>query len=138
MTNTKKGQDMVYDKIALLSQKGNEALITLMIIMIHCDNKVKLIEQERLDSALMSMNWKNQLSIDLFYQNMINKVRTARSNFSTDSLIKKSVNDISEELDKQTFLDLLQNICLFDKEISHQEINIINICTNQYLLQTAE
>lgn len=113
------------------SQKFNQALIQMAVLLYQVDRKVTLTEQEALDELIAKLEWQSPISLEAFKTEAIFVARKALDVGEGENLLRSLKQDLLFDADFA-----LETACFItgvDGERSEEEVEYLHILTHKIL-----
>jgi uncharacterized tellurite resistance protein B-like protein len=112
-----------------LDQEKSEAIIALLTLLYHADDKIRMEEQELFDKFLDSLPWhKASVSKESYHRDMVAKSRTALQQQDLSDYLSSLV--IALKGDSQV-LTMLRELAVSDGDVHPKEAEILSLVVKQ-------
>ena len=116
-------------------QEQREAIIDLLNLLCLIDRKIKLTEQDYIDSFVKDLEWTSGVAIETFFSVSISKCRKALDEDKAEELIKELAAVLTDEDFRILALDATSAITLADHELNSKEKQALDLLKTQFLTE---
>ena len=110
-----------------ISTQASKAIIDLHILIMRCDNRVSLSEQEHTQVIIDLLPWNGGNSKQAYYQQAVAKVRDVLTNDEIEELLQHISNVLNNQITSEQLTLLTTMIVDADQVLTDAEAEVVKL-----------